>query len=138
MGSKVSSKGDVYSFGILLLEIITGKRPTNGSFGGELNLNQFVKTALPDKVVEIVDIGLIPQRGEETASRSNMLVQGRRGKVDELLSSLLRIGVMCSEELPNARMQINNALKELHAIKNTFPEDGRYKNSATQQFHKLS
>ena len=127
MGSKVSTKGDVYSFGILILEILTGKRPTDGCFGAELNLNRFVKTALPEKVVEIVDLDLIPRKEEERASSSNTVVQDKREKIIQCLSSLLAIGVMCSEEVPNARMNINDALKELQAVKNLLLEDGRYK-----------
>ncbi|KAJ0103290.1 hypothetical protein Patl1_06569 [Pistacia atlantica] len=36
MGAIVSPEGDVYSYGILLLEMITGKRPTDEMFNEEL------------------------------------------------------------------------------------------------------
>ena len=37
MGSEVSTLGDVYSFGILLLEMFTGKRPTDSMFKDDFN-----------------------------------------------------------------------------------------------------
>ncbi|XP_021829769.1 probable LRR receptor-like serine/threonine-protein kinase At3g47570, partial [Prunus avium] len=55
MGSEVSTNGDVYSFGILLLEMFTGKRPTDDMFNGDLNLHTYVKMAFPNRVMEIVD-----------------------------------------------------------------------------------
>ncbi|TYH51531.1 hypothetical protein ES332_D10G282300v1 [Gossypium tomentosum] len=55
MGSELSTNGDVYSYGILLLKMLTGKRPTNERFTKGLSLHNFVKTALPDRVVEIID-----------------------------------------------------------------------------------
>ncbi|PON86497.1 Tyrosine-protein kinase [Trema orientale] len=126
MGSKVSAEGDIYSFGILLLEIFTGKRPTDGEFGDGENINMFVKMALPEKVAEIVDPNLVPEREEEQASSSNRSVQAaNRSKIHECLISVLRIGVMCSNESPKERMKINDVLKELLAIKNMLLEDGR-------------
>ncbi|XP_039067516.1 putative receptor-like protein kinase At3g47110 [Hibiscus syriacus] len=41
MGNELSTKGDVYSYGILLLEIFTGKRPTDEMFKEGLNLHNF-------------------------------------------------------------------------------------------------
>ncbi|CAL5363838.1 unnamed protein product [Camellia sinensis] len=43
MGSEVSAYGDIYSFGILLLEMLTGKRPTDEMFKDGLSLHSFVK-----------------------------------------------------------------------------------------------
>ncbi|MCD7456261.1 hypothetical protein HAX54_031042 [Datura stramonium] len=55
MGSKVSILGDMYSFGILILEIFTGRRPTDTLFQASSSLRHFVETALPEKVMEILD-----------------------------------------------------------------------------------
>ncbi|XP_028102997.1 receptor kinase-like protein Xa21 [Camellia sinensis] len=53
--SEMSTYGDVYSYGILLLEIVTGKRPTDSMFEEGLNLHSFARMALPDHVMEIAD-----------------------------------------------------------------------------------
>ena len=59
LGSEVSTKGDVYSYGILLLEMITGKRPTDSVFEGGLNLHNYASMAIPDNVMEVVDPKLL-------------------------------------------------------------------------------
>ena len=48
MGGEASTKGDVYSYGVFLLEMFLGKRPTDEMFKDNLNLNNFVKMALPE------------------------------------------------------------------------------------------
>ncbi|PIA54652.1 hypothetical protein AQUCO_00900902v1, partial [Aquilegia coerulea] len=58
MGRGVSPKGDVYSYGILLLELFTGKKPTDEMFVGELDLPKWVSMALPDRIMDIVDSAL--------------------------------------------------------------------------------
>ena len=64
MGSQLSTNGDVYSFGILLLEMLTGRRPTDKLFKDDLNLHNFVKLALPGQVMEIVDHSIFNEVGE--------------------------------------------------------------------------
>lgn len=65
MGSEVSTYGDVYSFGILLLEMFTGKKPTDNMFSDGLNFHNFVKLNLPERVTEIADAVLFLQGGIE-------------------------------------------------------------------------
>jgi len=47
MANKVSSQGDVYSYEILLLEMFTGKRPTDHAFTEGLSIPKFVEMAFP-------------------------------------------------------------------------------------------
>ncbi|XP_062217775.1 probable LRR receptor-like serine/threonine-protein kinase At3g47570 [Phragmites australis] len=53
-----STCGDVYSFGIVLLEIIIGKRPTDSMFEDELTMVSFVERNFPDKLLHIIDVHL--------------------------------------------------------------------------------
>jgi hypothetical protein len=43
MGGDASKEGDVYSFRIFVVELFTGKRPTDKMFGDNFNLHNFVK-----------------------------------------------------------------------------------------------
>ncbi|XP_019191185.1 PREDICTED: probable LRR receptor-like serine/threonine-protein kinase At3g47570 [Ipomoea nil] len=69
MGSKPSKAGDVYSFGILILEMLTGKRPTHELFQDGLNLHSYAKAALAYGGVEIADPKLLHERDEQTQMR---------------------------------------------------------------------
>ena len=55
MGCEISVGGDVYSFGVLLLELLTGKRPTDDMFVDGLSLCKFCESMFPDRVAEILD-----------------------------------------------------------------------------------
>ena len=53
MGSDVSTEGDAYSFGVFLLEMFLGKRPTDEMFKDDLNLHNFVKMALLEHLYKL-------------------------------------------------------------------------------------
>ncbi|KAL7253389.1 hypothetical protein ACSBR1_007844 [Camellia fascicularis] len=122
MGSEVSTYGDIYSFGILVLEMFTGKRPTDEMFKDGLSLHSFVKGALPWSVSEVADPILLEAKEEdeeeETSkenSKNKSFISGE--KIVECLSTILEIGVNCSLELPRERMDINDVLAKLHFIR---------------------
>ncbi|KAL8064518.1 hypothetical protein ABFX02_01G096000 [Erythranthe guttata] len=54
MINSISTKGDVYSYGILVLEMFTNRRPTDDSFIDHVNLHNFVRAAFPNRVMEII------------------------------------------------------------------------------------
>ncbi|XP_034899008.1 LRR receptor-like serine/threonine-protein kinase EFR [Populus alba] len=110
IGSGVSTFGDVYSYGILLLEMITGKRPTDSMFKDGLELHSYVKMALPDRVVDVADPKLLTE-----------VDQGKgTDQIVECLISISKIGVFCSEKFPKERMDISNVVAELNRTKANF------------------
>ncbi|KAI3881814.1 hypothetical protein MKW92_031417, partial [Papaver armeniacum] len=125
MGSEVSTNGDVYSYGIMVLELFTGKRPTDGMFTDGLSLHTFVKTALlRDRVMQIVDPTVLlapvhPQNND--ANNNEILIDSTRdAKLQEALSGIVSLGVACSIESPRERMDMVQVLKELQSIKTTY------------------
>ena len=113
LGSEVSTKGDVYSYGILLLEMITGKRPTDSMFDGSLNLHNYASIAWPNRVLEIADPKLV-NNNDEVIGNHNCVPTN---KTNECLISMVKLGLACSMELPQERWDISKAISELQLVR---------------------
>ncbi|XP_058087185.1 putative receptor-like protein kinase At3g47110 [Magnolia sinica] len=118
MGGMASTHGDVYSYGILLLEMFTGKRPTDDMFEDGLSLHQFAEKALPDLVMKIVDPRLLSEEVQALNNREQHPIP--RSKMQECLASVVKIGVACSVEFPNKRMAMRDIAAEMHAIRDLY------------------
>ncbi|CAM8949307.1 unnamed protein product [Rhodiola kirilowii] len=115
MGGNVSRQGDTYSYGILLLEMVTGKKPTDEIFKDGLNLHNFCKLALSESTLtDVLDPCLLT---ELYAIANSQMHDDVVLKMRECTAALADIGIGCSMESPDARMDIAHALKELHLIK---------------------
>uniref|UniRef100_A0A7N2R2K2 non-specific serine/threonine protein kinase n=1 Tax=Quercus lobata TaxID=97700 RepID=A0A7N2R2K2_QUELO len=119
MGNEVSIYGDIYSYGILLLEMFTGKRPTDNIFKDNLNLHDFVKGALPEQVINIVDPIILWEREDVETRTNDTHIQNQIGtpKIQECLILIFGIGVSCSMESPRERMNIYDVVAQLHLIR---------------------
>ncbi|KAJ6790976.1 putative LRR receptor-like serine/threonine-protein kinase [Iris pallida] len=107
---KVSRKGDVYSFGILLLETFTRRRPSDAMFGGDLSLKKWVSDAYPHAVLEIVDSDIFMEGS--TDERPEVL-----DTVQHCLSSIIELGLLCSRDSPKERLLMSDVVPILHKIK---------------------
>ncbi|KAM0072640.1 putative protein kinase RLK-Pelle-LRR-XII-1 family [Helianthus debilis subsp. tardiflorus] len=100
LGSEVSTSGDIYSYGILLLEMMTGKKPVDPVFEEGLTLHSYARNALADgSVLQIMDPLLLNEDVDEKG-----------------LISLVEIGVQCSSESPQDRMNIGTVVHEFFSI----------------------
>ncbi|RWR91224.1 Protein kinase domain-containing protein [Cinnamomum micranthum f. kanehirae] len=118
MGANTSTSGDVYSYGILLLEMLTGKRPSHDMFANNLSLHQFAKMALPERVMEIIDHRLLAKeieiiwRGEDYEKIRNMM--------QESLISLVKIGLSCCHESPKERTEMKDVVIEMQKVRDFY------------------
>ncbi|GJS89023.1 kinase-like domain-containing protein [Tanacetum coccineum] len=106
IGSEMTSCGDVYSFGILLLEVMTGKKPTHDMFNDGLSLHKYAYMALPDDVVDVIyDDAIVLQSTKANAK-----------KMEECLAAIIKIGVSCSVDSPPERIKIGIVVNELQRL----------------------
>ncbi|CAN6576449.1 unnamed protein product [Malus baccata var. baccata] len=114
MGGQVSIFGDIYSFGILLLEIFTGRKPTDDMFNDGLSIRQFATMAMPDHAMDIVDPSLLIECGDVDSSR----LEARRLK--ECSVAVIQIGLSCSAISPLERMLMDVAVNKLKKIRESY------------------
>ncbi|KAH6832210.1 hypothetical protein C2S53_005559 [Perilla frutescens var. hirtella] len=98
-GKKLTSKADVYCFGILLLEIVTGRVPTTTTAGAgaeeeEEDLSGWVRAAVSiDWSTDILDLEIV----------------GEKEGYDDMLR-LTEIALECTDDLPDRRPSIAQLL----------------------------
>ena len=119
MGIVVSIYDDVYSYSMLLFEMFTGKRPIDDIFDDSLNLCDFVKANLPERIIDIIDPILLPKRQEGKRRMNDTCNENQDGslKIQECFTLVLGIGIACSKECPRKRMNISVVVVKLHSIR---------------------
>ena len=128
MGGQVSTLGDIYSYGILLLEMFTGKRPIDEMFKDGLSIHKFILMALPEHVMDIVDPSMFFEEDEENANDDigeRQIIKEDpyvhvSSRIKECLISVFQIGLLCSKTSPNERIPTNVVVNEMNAIRDKF------------------
>lgn len=94
---KVTEKSDVYAFGVVLLELVTGRRPIDEEYGEGKDIVYWFSTHLSDRenVLKVLD--------KEVALES----------VQDDMIKVLKIAVLCTAKLPNLRPTMREVVRML-------------------------
>ncbi|XP_008808464.2 MDIS1-interacting receptor like kinase 1-like [Phoenix dactylifera] len=100
---KVDQKSDMYSFGVVLMELLTGKRPIEPEFGDCLDIVGWVRERLRSNraVEELLDAS----------------IGGQCEHVREEMLLVLRIAVLCTARSPKDRPSMRDVLTMLGEAK---------------------
>ncbi|XP_044964069.1 probable LRR receptor-like serine/threonine-protein kinase At3g47570 [Hordeum vulgare subsp. vulgare] len=112
MGCKVSTGGDVYGFGVLLLEMLTARRPTDALCGNALSLHKYVDLAFPERIAKILDPAMPSEEDEAAASL----------RMQNYIIPLVSIGLMCTMESPKDRPGMHDVCAKIVSMKEAFVE----------------
>ena len=107
---RVTTKGDVYSYGILLLEILTKKRPTHNMFVEGMTLQKWASIAFPNQVGKVVDKSLLRSTISKRINKENEL---------DCATQLLSVGLSCTKESPQERPSMIDIVSTLQKIRET-------------------
>ncbi|KAG8094593.1 hypothetical protein GUJ93_ZPchr0012g22004 [Zizania palustris] len=120
VGRKISTEGDIYSYEIMILEMLTGKRPTDEMFKDGLSIHKFVEKSFPQKICDIIDPSIIPNNEDDNAEsnldRENHAILG----FWSCTMQLLKLGLSCSIETPRDRPTAQDVYSEVTTIKEAF------------------
>ncbi|GFS32835.1 leucine-rich repeat transmembrane protein kinase family protein [Actinidia rufa] len=105
---KITQKADVYSFGVLLLELLTGKCPSLGEnvghgtgYGGVMDLPRWVQSVVREEwTAEVFDLELL-----------------RYKDIEEDMVGLLQIAMACTAAATDQRPKMSQAVKMIEEIR---------------------
>ncbi|XP_031118027.1 probable LRR receptor-like serine/threonine-protein kinase At3g47570 isoform X2 [Ipomoea triloba] len=104
----ISTHCDVYSFGILLMETFSARRPTDETFNEDMSLKSWISDSLPHHALRVVDPNLLRVDDEDFNAKL------------QCISSILELALHCTVESPQKRLNAKDVIARLNKIKPQF------------------
>ncbi|KAG5244887.1 LRR receptor serine/threonine-protein kinase [Salix suchowensis] len=115
LGLQPSTSGDVYSYGVMLLELFTGKSPTNEAFSGGLSIIKWVQSDFPANMEQVVDPELLLSIQDSQPDARFTSPEKQRA----CLISVLGVGLSCTADSPDQRADMRDSLQKLKTARDT-------------------
>lgn len=93
----------------MLLEVFTGKRPTDTMFTGDLNIRRWVHQSFADNLVNIVDDQLLLD-----------LYASSNCNLNDSILGVFELGLLCTCESPDQRKSMIDVVVALKKIKKDY------------------
>eukprot|EP00250_Pteridium_aquilinum_P020584 c24870_g1_i1 orf=356-3373(+) len=100
---QVDEKSDIYSFGVVLLELLTGKRPIEAEYGDAVNIVEWVREKVKGGEAAVAEI-----LGGDGATLS---------WVREEMTLVLRVALLCTSKAPIDRPSMRDVVTMLSEAK---------------------
>ncbi|KAI3935887.1 hypothetical protein MKX01_004614 [Papaver californicum] len=126
-GRKPSTRGDVYSYGIMLLEMFTGRSPTHEGFNGGISLVKWVESVYRNDILQVLDpqLQMLHQTSVPSLPILTSGVTGSSCNFEDMqiehgfFISTIGVGLSCAVDAPEMRITIREALQRLKKIRDT-------------------
>ncbi|CAM8912130.1 unnamed protein product [Rhodiola kirilowii] len=117
---KVSQKADIYSFGVLVLELLTGKAPTHALLTEEgVDLPRWVQSIVREEwTSEVFDFELV-----------------REQNLEEEMVQFLQLGIDCADQYPDKRPPMSEVTRRIEELRRTSLEE--YQDSVIETGHNV-
>lgn len=115
---KITEKSDVYSYGVVLLEILTGMQPTDDRIPGGIHIVEWVRRELRRPTARAADL-----LDELLRNQTDLIVQE--------MVQVLSVALLCVNPVPKERPTMRDVVALLKEIRleyqNLMDADGAYK-----------
>lgn len=113
---RITSKADVYSYGVLLLELLTGKAPSHTSNEEGIDLPRWVQSVVREEwTAEVFDVDLL-----------------RYGNIEEEMVQILQIAMACVAASPDHRPTMSQVVKMIEDVR-AFETDDTNRQSSSDK-----
>ncbi|XP_027105561.1 uncharacterized protein [Coffea arabica] len=102
---QVSTRVDVYSFGIVLMETFSRMKPSDEMFEDDLSLKSWIEESLPNATTQVIDANLLGRQDEHFNEKL------------ECISVIFKLALSCCAKCPRDRTNMKDVVATLQKIK---------------------